>query len=208
MPKNSLAKKAVTNFAVKATPSILAHVIENTLGGGELSKVTSSICNTIKTVTCKDRIVMEEAIKAQALINANACDLFLRLLNDAIQVYVQSDCKDYSIVVEAILHDPNATLEKKVEYVKALKKQQHEHRMEMVKTVVGGVVAFRLATAAASSLEEIASQTPKIAETVQKIDKHHEDTKRKQEQEITKRKKEEELTKRKQAEEETKRRKA
>ena len=208
MPKKSLAKRAVTNFAVKATPSILAHVVGNALGAGELSKITSSICTTITRVTCKDRIVMEEAIKALALIDANACDLFLRLLNDAIQVYVQSDCKDYSMVVEAVLHDPNATLEKKVEYIKDVKKQQHEHQVEMVKTIVGGVVLFRLTNAVSNATEMVASQTPKIAETVNEIDKRHEDSKRKQEQEITKRKKEEELTKRKQAEEETKRRKA
>ena len=93
MPK-SLATRAVTNFAVKATPSILAHVVGNAMGAGELSKVSNSICNTITTVTCKDRIVMAQAIKAQALLDEKVCDRFLSILYDSVQVYVQSDCED------------------------------------------------------------------------------------------------------------------
>ena len=178
MPKNSLAKRAVTNFAVKATPSILAHVIGNTLGGGELSKVTSSICNTIKTVTCKDRIVMEEAIKAQVLIDANACDLFLRLLNDAIQVYVQSDCKDYSLVVEAVLHDPNATLKEKVQYALMLKQQQHDQWVQKVKVAANQVAKVVIVVGVKEIGNMIASQAPKILENQDKADKRDEDRKR------------------------------
>ena len=173
MPKNSLAKRAVTNFAVKATPSILAHVIGNTLGGGELSKVTNSICNTIKTVTCKDRIVMEEAIKTQALLDEKVCDHFLSILYDSVQVYVQSDCKDYSRIVEWLIRTPNATPEEKVKYAKELKQQQHEHQLQILKAV-GNQVSKVIAVIAMSGIgNKVAGQAPLIIEKLDKANNRH-----------------------------------
>ena len=179
MPKNALAKRAVTTFAVKATPTIVSHV----LGGGELSKVTSSICDTIKKVTCKDRIVLEEAIKALAVMDAPTCNMFMNLLYDSIQVYVQSDCKDYSRIVEWLIVTPNATPEAKVQYALMLKQQQHDQWVEKVKVVTKGVVTVTVTYAVKEIGTMFASQAPKILENQDKADKRDEDRKRKELQE-------------------------
>ena len=174
MPKKSLAKRAVTTFAVNAAPTIVSHV----LGGGELSKVTSSICDTIKKVTCKDRIVLEEAIKALAVMDAPTCNTFMNLLYDSIQVYMQSDCKDYSRIVEWLIATPDATPDEKFKYAKELKQQQHDQWVEKVKVVTKATATVIITYTVKEIGTMIASQTPKILENQDKADKRDEAGKR------------------------------
>ena len=201
MPKNPFAKtadEAVTKFALKAAPLILRspQVLGNVLEVGEFSKVSRSICDVIRDVTCKDRIVMAEEIKARTPIDAAVCDKFMTLLNDAIQVYVQSDCADCSLIVKTILEDLDAPLEKKVQYVLDVKKEQHDHIIKVIKTAGGTVVAVRVGHALSHAIEAGASQIPKIADTLKEVDRRHEENKRERERQREETKRKQEDTKR------------
>ena len=167
-----MTEKAIAKLAVKATPRIL-----ESLGSEELIK---PICGVVKTVGCKNQIILREAINALGPAYANISAQYIKTLNETMQIAMQSNCKDYSLIVETVINEPGLGIREKVEYVSRLKKEQHEHTMEMVKTYTEQVCKVVVTGAGTVATLIMASNVPKFSGDVTKMLDSHEKTKRTQ----------------------------
>ena len=169
---DKMSEKTLQKFVLNATPGLL-----ESLGAGDLAP---TICDTIKTVGCRYQIVAVKAIENIGPAYAQICGQFMSLLNEAVRVSVESSCKDYSLIVEAVVKDPSASLEEKVEYVSRLKEEQHRHTMDTIKTATAQAGKFVVAAAGSVATILLTTQASKISGDIRRIDKHHQKTKRTQ----------------------------
>lgn len=141
---------ATAAIALKATSSILNAISASPALAGP-------ICETIRTVGCKDQIAFTNALNALGPAFANISTQYMKMLNEVVQVSLQSSCKNYELIVEAIVNDPTASLDEKVEHVSRLEKERAKNQNKLIKTVSGGVAALATIVGGVIVLPKISS---------------------------------------------------
>lgn len=142
-----------TAIALKMAPTVLAKL------GQAQENTVKAVCDAVKTIGCKDQIALTDAIHAIGPECAAISAQFVKVLNDSVHVYLQSSCKNYELIVEAVVTDPDTSIKDKVEYVRRLEASRAEDHRKLLTTLAG---AFTGATSALALLI-LALQASKIS---------------------------------------------
>ena len=163
-----------TAIALKMAPVVLAKL------GQAQENTIKAVCDTVKTVGCKDQIALTDAIHALGPECAAISAQFVKALNESVHVYLQSSCKNYELIVEAVVTAPDTSIKDKVEYVRQLEAGRAEDHRKLLATWAGvfatGAASLTMLVLALQA-SKISGDHVKIVQAMEKTEQMVEKTK-------------------------------
>lgn len=123
-------------LSTKVTAKVVRKLAPIVLGKLPISnELISPVCNTIKTIACKHEILTAHALNLAVPEFAAFSKRFMQMLNESVQVSIQSSCKNYELIVGIVASDPKLSTSEKVNLVCEIERNRTQNLNSTISTV-------------------------------------------------------------------------
>lgn len=133
----------LTKRAKEATPNIL-NLLSNTAGPA-VKELAGPLCDALTKYGCRNQIAVTNAVTVLNPLFREIAEQYFSLLNDTVIISLETDSRNYEIILNAIMADETASIDTKTQLAKEIIAANKSHNLEITDTVISktGKIAIR-----------------------------------------------------------------